>query len=192
LREEEVTVILFGRKKQDPLDQAAQEVMQGNVAAFRIIVQALSAKLVRLGARMLGNASDAEDLVQEAFLKAHAALTSGNFDGRASVSTWMHRIVCNLAIDQLRAGKRQGRTVSVTDEMLVDSHLSSETQLALRELSEWLSALPPEQRVALVLSTVEGHSNAEIASMLECSEGAVEQRLVRARTLLRERRSLEQ
>ena len=140
---------------------------------------------------MLGNVTDAEDLVQEAFVKAHAAILSGQYDGRASVSTWMHRIVCNLAIDQLRAGRRRGRTVEATDEILVDRHASAESHLALQELADWLGELPPEQQVALVLSTVEGHSNAEIAAMLECSEGAVEQRLVRARAALRERRSLD-
>lgn len=140
---------------------------------------------------MLGNVSDAEDLVQEAFVKAHAAIVVGQYDGRASVSTWMHRIVCNLAIDQLRAGRRRGRAVEATDEMVVDDSLSAESHLALQELEGWLGELPPEQRAALVLSTMEGHSNAEIAAMLECSEGAVEQRLVRARAALRERRSLE-
>jgi RNA polymerase sigma-70 factor (ECF subfamily) len=164
--------------------------MEGDAAAFRIIVEGLAAKLVRLGARMLGNVSDAEDLVQEAFVKAHAAILAGQYDGRASVSTWMHRIVCNLAIDQLRAGRRHGKVVEATDEMVVDSSLAAESRLALKELAEWLGELPSEQQVALVLSSIEGHSNAEIASMLECSEGAVEQRLVRARAALRERRSL--
>jgi len=159
--------------------------------AFRVIVEALASKLVRMGARMLGNVSDAEDLVQEAFVKAHSAMHSGKYDGRASVSTWMHRIVCNLAIDQLRTGRRRSKHVEATDEMPDDAGTSAETHLALRELEDWLKDLPPEQRATLVLSTMEGHSNAEIAQMLECSEGAVEQRLVRARTALRERRSLE-
>jgi RNA polymerase sigma-70 factor (ECF subfamily) len=140
---------------------------------------------------MLGNVSDAEDLVQEAFVKAHAAMLAGQYDGRASVSTWIHRIVCNLAIDQLRAGRRRGRFVEVADELAADDTQSADSRMALLELTEWLGELPAEQRAALVLSTLEGHSNAEIALMLECSEGAVEQRLVRARAALRERRSLE-
>jgi RNA polymerase sigma-70 factor (ECF subfamily) len=166
-------------------------VASGDASAFRVVVETLAVKLVRLGARMLGNVSDAEDLVQEAFVKAHAAMTGGKYDERASVSTWMHRIVCNLAIDQLRAGRRRGRSVEATDDVLVEDTRAPEAHLALRELSEWLGELPAEQRVALVLSTLEGYSNAEIASMLECSEGAIEQRLVRARIALRERRSLE-
>lgn len=138
---------------------------------------------------MLGNVTDAEDLVQEAFVKAHAALHASNFDERASVSTWMHRIVCNLAIDQLRVGRRRGRHVEATEETAADDSQSAESRVALGELDAWLEALPPEQRAVLVLSTMEGYSNAEIAVMLECSEGSVEQRLVRARTTLRARRS---
>ncbi|MGC4065508.1 MAG: RNA polymerase sigma factor [Polyangiaceae bacterium] len=160
----------------------------GDAAAFRTVVETLAVKLVRLGARMLGNVPDAEDLVQEAFVKAHAAMIAGQYDGRASVSTWLHRIVCNLAIDQLRAGRRRGRFVEATDDIIVEDSRTAEAHLALRELSDWLGELPADQRVALVLSTLEGYSNAEVATMLECSEGAVEQRLVRARASLREKK----
>lgn len=70
-----------------------------------------------------------------------------------------------------------------------DGVASAEAKLALSELSEWLGELPREQQAALVLKSVEGFSSAEAAEILECSEGAVEQRLVRARATLREKRS---
>lgn len=140
---------------------------------------------------MLGNVTDAEDLVQEALIKAHRALVERQFDGRSSVETWLYRIVTNLALDQLRSRKRRGTTVETTDEMLTDDGNSAEARLALRELDGWMSDLAPEQRVAIVLSAMEGFSNAEIAAMMTCSEGSVEQRLVRARTALRQKRSLE-
>jgi len=140
---------------------------------------------------MLGNVTDAEDLVQEAFMRAHRALLERQFDGRASVNTWLHRIVSNLAVDQLRSKKRRGPAVEASDEMMGEDGNSAEARLALRELDEWMNDLPPEQRVALVLSAFEGFSNGEIAGMMNCTEGSVEQRLVRARATLRHIRGLE-
>ena len=140
---------------------------------------------------MLANVTDAEDLVQEAFLRAHRALLNKQFDGRASVETWLFRIVTNMAIDQLRLGKRRGQVVEATDEMLIDDGNGPEAQLALRELDQWMSGLAPEQRAVLVLSAMDGFSNSEIAQIMNCSEGSVEQRLVRGRAALRQMRSLE-
>ena len=68
--------------------------------------------------------------------------------------------------------------------------LARDPHLALREVERWMEELPPEQRAALVLSALEGHSNREVADLLGCSEGAVEQRLVRARATLRHRQEV--
>lgn len=139
---------------------------------------------------MLGNVTDAEDVVQEAFVRAHRSLVEGQFDGRSSLETWLYRIVSNLALDQLRQRKRRGPAVEAMDEMMSVDGGSAETRLALRELDDWMGDLAPEQRVALVLSAIEGLSNSEIAKVMNCSEGAVEQRLVRARAALRQKRSV--
>ncbi|HEY5959063.1 MAG TPA: RNA polymerase sigma factor [Polyangiaceae bacterium] len=172
------------------LEEAAHRVAKGDLPAFRIIVEACSERLVRLGARMLGNVTDAEDLVQEGYLRALRALQEQKFDGRSSVETWLHRIVANLAVDQLRARKRRAPVVESNDEMLVDTRANSaDTRLALRELDQLMSCLAAEQRVALILSAMEGFSNAEIAQMMDCTEGSVEQRLVRARATLRQKRN---
>ena len=68
-----------------------------------------------------------------------------------------------------------------------DGRVETEARLALRELDRWLGELPAEQRTVLVLRFVEGLTSAEVAEILGCSEGAVEQRLVRARASLRQR-----
>ncbi len=176
------------------LEEAAARLRSGDAAAFQVIVDATSAKLVRLGARMLGNVADAEDVVQEAYVKAYSALVAGDFDGRSRVETWLYRIVVNGALDAKRKIKR-----TATDELVEETAYegastgmdasSAESVVALRELSEWLSALPEEQQAVLVLKAVEGMSSAEVAQVLEITEGAVEQRLVRARSTLREKRS---
>jgi RNA polymerase sigma-70 factor (ECF subfamily) len=170
------------------LEEAARRVVSGESAAFRLIVNATGDRLVRLAARMLGSTADAEDVVQEAFVKAYRSLTQGSFDFRSSVSTWLYRIVTHSAIDLLRQRARRRDDSDVAIEPGADGLAQVEAHVALRELSDSLSVLPPDQRAAIVLKAVEGLTSAEIAEILECSEGAVEQRLVRARATLRDRR----
>jgi len=170
----------------DNLTEAVERVRSGDTAAFQRIVDGTSEKLVRLAARMLGNVVDAEDVVQEAYVKAYRALTTGEFDGRANVSTWLYRIVTNQAIDAMRGRARRPKPTDTADESTSDL-ASAEQKLALAELSDWMSELPPDQRATLVLKAVEGMTSPEIAEVLQCSEGAVEQRLVRARAALRKR-----
>lgn len=155
--------------------------------AFREIVVATSAELVRLAARIMGNLADAEDVVQEAYVRAHRSLVAGQFDGRSKLLTWLRRIVANAAIDALRSRRRRPAATDTAPEVGWDGAASAEARVALTELDDWLGALPPDQRAALTLSAVEGLGNAEIAEIMGCTEGAVEQRLVRARAALRKR-----
>jgi len=170
----------------DNLDEAVARVRKGDLAAFQQIVDGTSARLVRLAARMLGNVVDAEDVVQEAYVKAYRALAGGEFDGRAGVTTWLYRIVTNQAIDAMRSRTRRPKPTDTADDATSDI-ASAEQMMALAELSDLVNELPPDQRAALVLKAVEGLTSPEIAEMLSCSEGAVEQRLVRARAALRKR-----
>ncbi len=170
----------------DNLTEAVQRVRSGDPTAFQKIVDSSSTRLVRLAARMLGNVVDAEDVVQEAYVKAYRALVTGEFDGRANVSTWLYRIVTNQAIDAMRSRARRPRPTDTADESISDL-ASAEQNFVLTELADWMSELPPDQRAALVLKAVEGMTSPEIAEVLQCSEGAVEQRLVRARAALRKR-----
>jgi RNA polymerase sigma-70 factor, ECF subfamily len=171
----------------DELDEAVRQVARGDTDAFRRIVDATSEGLVRLGARITGSLSEAEDVVQDAYVKAYQALTSGRFEQRSSVTTWLRHIVTNTAIDALRSRSRRPVPSETVAESGWDGEAGAEARVALAELNDLLGALPPDQRAAVVLQSVEGHSVAEIAAILGCSEGAVEQRLVRARATLRER-----
>jgi RNA polymerase sigma-70 factor (ECF subfamily) len=150
-------------------------------------VELTSSLLVRYAARITGSVADAEDVVQEAYVKAHRALATGQFEGRSSVKTWLYRIVTRTAIDERRGRQRREALSGAAPSGSYDGAASAEAYLALRELSGWLSGLPAEQRSALVLRALEGLGNREIAEILGCSEGAVEQRLVRARAALREK-----
>jgi len=172
----------------DTLEKAVDRVLGGDRSAFQQIVDATSQQLVRLGARIMGNQADAEDVVQEAYVKAYRALTAGDFERRSSASTWLYRIVVNSAIDAKRSRTRRKEASDEQLEAGWDGASAAEARVALTELDEWLEALPADQRAALVLQTMEGLNNTEIAQVMGVSEGAVEQRLVRARTALRQRR----
>lgn len=171
----------------EDVDEAVARVLAGDASAFQAIVESTSPTLVRLSARLMGNLADGEDVMQEAYVKAYRGLLEGRFDGRAQFVTWLRRIVVNSAIDALRARARAPRPTGELSDVGIDDAASAETSLALREISDWLGALPAEQRAALVLKSIEGHTSAEIAELMGCSEGAVEQRLVRARAALRQR-----
>jgi RNA polymerase sigma-70 factor (ECF subfamily) len=169
------------------LEAAAARVVAGDLQAFGEIVEGTSHELVRLAARLVGSVPDAEDVVQDAYVSAYRALGAGRFDGRSSVKTWLYQIVTHRAIDALRSTARRPN-VALHDELAPATGTTPELQLALMELSEWLECLPAEQRAAVVLKSVQGFSSKETADILGCSEGAVEQRLVRARATLRARR----
>ena len=172
----------------DTLEKAVDRVLGGDRAAFQQIVDATSQKLVRLGTRIMGNQADAEDVVQEAYVKAYRALTGGEFERRSSTSTWLYRIVVNGAIDAKRSRTRRAESSDEQVDPGWDGAAFAEARLGLAELDEWLAALPTDQRAALVLQAMEGLNNTEIAQVMGVSEGAVEQRLVRARATLRQRR----
>ena len=168
------------------LEQAAARVQSGDMAAFRQIVEATTDRMFRLSARMMGSLADAEDVMQEAYVKAYQALGSGGFDRRSRVDTWLYRIVANTAIDALRSRKRRQTQSDEAIEPEFDGVASAEARVALVEIGQLLGVLPADQRAAVALKALEGLTSAEVAGILECSEGAVEQRLVRARATLRQ------
>ena len=172
----------------DTLEKAVDRVLDGDRSAFQQIVDTTSQKLVRLGTRIMGNQADAEDVVQEAYVKAYRALTAHEFDRRSSAATWLYRIVVNGAIDAKRSRTRRGEASDMQVDLGWDGAAFAEARVALSELDEWLAALPPDQRAVLVLQSMEGLNNTEIAKVMGVSEGAVEQRLVRARATLRQKR----
>jgi RNA polymerase sigma-70 factor (ECF subfamily) len=155
-------------------------------------------RLYGLGLRLLGDPAAAEDVVQEAFLKLMAG--ADRIEGRASLATWLYRVVYNAAMDRLRAGKREVPVPDEGDEtplpvpsLLVDMRLSPEVMARDNELRKALEAaiasLPTSLRAAFLLRDVEGLNTAEAAEALDLTEVNLKVRLHRARLLLRERLS---
>jgi RNA polymerase sigma-70 factor, ECF subfamily len=157
-------------------------------SAFEPVVRAMSPRLFRLALRILGRASDAEDAVQDAFVRAYDAMTLGRYDETLRMDAWLVRIVTRASIDCLRSRKVREPAGAETElAELAAAGLGEEHANATLELSAWLACLAPDQRAAVVLKFMEGMTSAEVAATLEISEGAVEQRILRARATLRKR-----
>lgn len=169
----------------------------GDRSEFARMVEAHYNLIYRLALKMLNNQQDAEDVLQETFVKAYRHI--GDFDGRSSVSTWLYRIATNEALMHLRRSKPQ--IVSI-DEPLENEEGEQEpiqledwcclpeeefmTAEARSYLDEAIQRLPPSLRAVVVLRDVEGLSTQETGEVLSLSEAAVKTRLSRARLRMRE------
>lgn len=180
----------------DLTDEAVvAEARAGAGAAFALLMQRHNRRAFRTAWSLLKNRVEAEDVVQEAYLKAFAGL--GGFTGTASFSTWLTRIVVNEAL--MRRRQRQRRLEEAAPGTLVPlepppGHLlpseSPEAALGREELRQRLeraiAQLPDEQRAVFVLRAVEGLSVEETADLLALNPLTVKTRLFRARRRLRE------
>lgn len=167
----------------------------GDQDAFGQLVLAHQNKVYSLCVHLLGSREEAEDMAQEAFLKAWRSLDS--FLGESSFSTWMHRLTTNLCLDHLRKQTRRQNisvAVSLDDEEAAipepagqtgDPHEALERGERRRALAKGLQELPEHYRRPLVMREVGGMSYQEIAAALELDLGTVKSRIARARETLR-------
>ena len=166
---------------------------QGDGDAFRALVEQHSRSVFRLAFRMTGNEQDAEDVVQESFLRAYRQL--GRFESRANFGTWLYRIVSNCCVDLMRS--KQARHDQVRGDSLDDgamelpavdapgperqaqsAEIERRVQRALRELS-------PLERAAFTLRHYEGRSIDEISATLGLGTSAAKHSVFRAVKKLR-------
>ena len=159
-------------------------VVAGDETAFATLVDRHYSLVFRLSARVLGNAADAEDVTQEAFVKLWRSPPV--LRNQAALKGWLVRVARNLAIDRLR---RARNTSDSELELLVDMSTAPDGHLrhgqAADEVSAALAQLPERQRTALQLTYFEALGNQETASIMEVSVEAVESLLSRARRSLR-------
>lgn len=170
----------------DPDAAWLQRAAAGDQAAFAQLVDRHLSRVHALAWRALGSTADAEDVAQEALLRAWRQLPSWEA-GKALFSTWLHRVALNLVNDRLRARREQ---VPIEDAELVSGapgpeHGASDAQRANR-VRQALQALPERQRDAMLLCHFEGLGNIEAAAALEVSVEALESLLSRARRALRQ------
>ena len=166
-------------------------IQSGEGHLFRELVCRHSVQIFRLAYRITGNEQDAEDIVQETFLKAHRML--GSFEARSNFSTWLTRIAANCALDQLRSRRRRdaalapaldgdGETTDLgaanPEHRIFHAQLGRIVQRTLEEMTE-------QERAAFVLRHYEQMNTTEIGQLLATSGPAIRQSIFRAVKKLR-------
>jgi RNA polymerase sigma-70 factor (ECF subfamily) len=168
-----------------------RRVQKGDKAAFDALVLKYQHKVLKLVQRYVRNPAEAEDIAQEAFIKAYRALPA--FRGDSAFYTWLYRIAINTAKNSLVASRRRpvSYDLDLQDGTQVQAHArlsDGETPEALalteeirRTVNEAIEALPDDLRLAIVLRELEGLSYEDIARTMECPVGTVRSRIFRAR-----------
>ena len=183
--------------ERDVDQELVERVQRGDKHAFDLLVSKYQRKLGRLISRFVRDSGEAEDVTQDAFIKAYRALPG--FRGESAFYTWLYRIGINTAKNHLLANKRRAPTSTPFD---VEDAESFEEASLLREVStpenelmskqvvdvvqSSLQQLPEDLRSALMLREIEGLSYEEIASVMNCPVGTVRSRIFRAREAVAE------
>ncbi len=157
---------------------------RGDLIAFELLVRRYGTPAYRIALRILGNPTDAEDVMQDSLLQAWQALPE--LRDRRLFSTWLYRIVTNGCLNAIRS--RRATEVlpnEIEDETRRPNHVT-EARRQLEALGRAITRLTPEQRAPFVLRELEGLSYEEIADVLETTVPAVKGRLHRARLALLE------
>jgi RNA polymerase sigma-70 factor (ECF subfamily) len=167
-------------------------------AAFERLVRAYGGRMLSVAQRLLGNAEEARDAVQEAFISAFSSID--RFEGGSLVSTWLHRIVVNAALMKLRSRRRaheepiddllptfldDGHQAQPAREWKDDVHKSLERREVRDAVRAAIDRLPETYRTVLMLRDIEEMDTEEVARLLEVTPNAVKIRLHRARQALR-------
>jgi RNA polymerase sigma-70 factor (ECF subfamily) len=166
----------------------------GDTDAFRVLVERHSRPLFRLAYRMTGNQQDAEDVVQESFLRAYKQL--GRFDERASFGTWLYRIAVNCSLDLVRSRKRRNELAAPAESekddptLALPSHDPAPDRVAMSgevrcRVAEAMTELSASERTAFVLRHFEGMSIEDVSRVLGCQPGAAKHSVFRAVQKLR-------
>lgn len=172
-----------------------KQVLKGDQDAYAEVVEIYKDKIFQICYRMLGNRHEAEDIAQEAFLRAYVNINSFNIN--LKFSSWLYRIATNLCIDRIRKKKPDyylDAEVAGTDGLTMYSQIPAETRLPeedvesleLREtIQKEISKLPEKYRTVIVLKYIEELSLNEISEILDIPLGTVKTRIHRGREALR-------
>ena len=173
------------------------ELRDGDMAALAILVEKYKRLVYRVAIQITKNHEDANDVMQDTFLKVYESIHSFRQD--AAFETWLYRIVVNHATNLVkRRERRREYSLSViseteihpdlkrTAELANNPHLDAERKERQRWVTQAVNSLPLKQRTVVILHEFEGLTHPEIAAILNCSEGTVRSRLHYARQKLRD------
>ncbi|WP_188456742.1 RNA polymerase sigma factor SigW [Virgibacillus oceani] len=179
------------------IKEKIKQVKKGDQAAFEDVVAFYQNKIYQHCYRMLGNVHEAEDIAQEAFVRAYVNIHS--YDDKRKFSTWLYRIATNLTIDRIRKRKpdyyldaeiKGADGLDMYSQLETDSPLPEEEVESL-ELKSYIhheiSELPPKYRTIIILRYLEDFSLKEISDILDIPLGTVKTRIHRGREALRKK-----
>ena len=188
-----------GRSSEMAAQQSDRDLVDaaktGDAEAFGTFVRRHQKRVFRLAVHMLRNAAEAEDVSQEAFVRAYGALD--RFDGRSEPFTWLYRITVNLSLNVIRS-RKTSQSAGAADDPRLEALLverrpefsEPDRRATDRELGQALceavDSLTETLRTTLILVAVDGLSHAEVSAVLGCPEGTVAWRIHEARKKLRE------
>lgn len=177
-----------------------ERALDNDLAAFEQLVARYQNKIMAYAARMLNDHDEAEDVAQEAFIKAYRSLDS--FRGASSFSTWLYRIATNLCIDRARKRKRSPQQAYSLDEpydkeeerggrdvpdLSAEPSKNVEREELRRQVRTTVAEMPEKLRAVLVMCDIQGMAYEDIAKTLGCPIGTVKSRLFHARADLARR-----
>lgn len=158
----------------------------GNMAAFEVLYRRYSGRTYALCLRMCANPGRAEELAQDAFVRAWEKLNTVR--GDSLFGTWLHRVTVNVVLSEARSrGRREARVLPVEDPASLSVAAEGMTPGLQVDLEEAVAALPEGARTVFVLHDIEGFRHEEIADMTGTAVGTCKAQLFRARRLLREK-----
>lgn len=165
--------------------QIVERIQSGEADAFDELMRRYKRPVVNFVYRMLGDASEADDVAQDVFVRVYQHI--GEYRPRTKFSTWLFALARNAAVDRLRW--RQRHPTESLESIPEAIAPTATNQAHINEVSEHIAAalaqLPEDQRTAIVLAEYHGMSYVEIAGVMRCSQKSVESRLYRAKQTLR-------
>lgn len=169
-----------------------QSAQQGDTEAFRMLFEQNRKRIFSLAYQYTKNKEDAEDILQETFIKTYNYLDKYKIENETNFSSWIYRIGINCSIDYLRRKKNKKEDFSDWDKWektIGSNHSNPEHTIGLEQLREKINhlveRLSPRQRMVFILKHYQQFSIKEIAEYLDCSEGSVKKQLFRAVSAIR-------
>lgn len=173
--------------------EAIRLAQQGNTVAFRHLFDSHKNRIFSLAYQYTKNAQDAEDILQDTFIKAFHALPQFRLQDATNFSSWLNRMGCNCSIDHLRRIKIKRDKYYDSDNLTNEPNDASDSNPersgqiheVRKTLEQTLTLLPSRQRMIFILRHYQQLNIKEIAEVLECSEGSVKKQLFRAFSVIR-------
>ena len=180
-----VTVNMTGTQTRiAPISDVVERAKSGDVAAFEELYHENIGRIYALCLRMTRNKTQAEDLAQEAFIRAWQKLNS--FRGDSAFSTWLHRLTVNLVLTALKTHNRKTERVFTTDDLTPFEREGTNPKPGLgMDLEKAIASLPDQARKIFILYQVEGYKHEEIGQMLDIDPGTSKSQLYHARRAVR-------